>query len=136
MSTSEEREVWCEFEQKVQNHVCRTVERASSTAVSLLDVQERQQVLYTRVACDREINKSRGKLIAFFFYDNYSNKSNVKLTCLFVSQNVEEISHQQLVRKFFLVDNISGFKALSTSSGFTRSSELSVLRYMRSLTVL
>ncbi|XP_018368843.1 PREDICTED: meckelin [Trachymyrmex cornetzi] len=53
-------------------------------------------------------------------------------------QNIKEISHQQLVRKFFLVDNVSGFKALPMfiHSGFIKASELSVLRYMKSLTIL
>ncbi|XP_018401701.1 PREDICTED: meckelin [Cyphomyrmex costatus] len=53
-------------------------------------------------------------------------------------QNIKEISNQQLVRKFFLVDNVSGFKALPmfVHNGFTKASKLSVLRYMKSLTIL
>ncbi|XP_029672859.1 meckelin [Formica exsecta] len=53
-------------------------------------------------------------------------------------QNIKEVLRQQLVRKFFLVDNISGFKALPIfmNSRFMKASELSVLRYMKSLTIL
>ncbi|KAL0110854.1 hypothetical protein PUN28_014061 [Cardiocondyla obscurior] len=53
-------------------------------------------------------------------------------------KNIKEILHQQLVRKFFLVDNISGFKALPVfmHSGLTKAAEPSALRYMKSLIVL
>ncbi|XP_032685456.1 meckelin isoform X2 [Odontomachus brunneus] len=53
-------------------------------------------------------------------------------------ENIGEILQQQLVRKFFLVDNVSGFKTLPTfmNIGFAKASELSVLRYMKSLTIL
>lgn len=42
------------------------------------------------------------------------------------------------MRKFFLVDNVSGFKALPsfTHNGFTMAPELSALRCMKSLTIL
>ncbi|XP_025159513.1 meckelin [Harpegnathos saltator] len=53
-------------------------------------------------------------------------------------EDIDEILRQQLVRKFFLVDNVSGFKALPTFMNirFAKAPELSVLRYMKSLTVL
>ncbi|XP_014480007.1 PREDICTED: meckelin [Dinoponera quadriceps] len=53
-------------------------------------------------------------------------------------EDVDEIPQQQLVRKFFLVDNVSGFKALPTflNSRFAKAPQISVLRYMKSLTVL
>ncbi|XP_020283819.1 meckelin isoform X2 [Pseudomyrmex gracilis] len=87
-----------------------------------------------------ELLNAQVQLLSPYLMFKKDNKSFIHALPVIVRstnhENVEEISHQQLVRKFFLVDNISGFKALSTSSGFTRSSELSVLRYMRSLTVL
>lgn len=53
-------------------------------------------------------------------------------------KEVKEVLRQQLVRKFFLVDNVSGFKALPVfmNSRFTKAPELSILRYMKSLTIL
>ncbi|KAK2576307.1 hypothetical protein KPH14_005671 [Odynerus spinipes] len=49
-----------------------------------------------------------------------------------------DILETQLVRKFFLVDNISGIKALPNflTGTFLKRSNLSVLRYMKSFTVL
>lgn len=65
---------------------------------------------------------------------NYYNNQRFYISL----QNIKEILRQQLVRKFFLVDNVSGFKAVPIfmNSRFTKASELSVLRYMKSLTIL
>ncbi|XP_035737901.1 meckelin-like isoform X1 [Vespa mandarinia] len=53
-------------------------------------------------------------------------------------ENDYDISETQLVRKFFLVDNISGIKALPNflTGTFLKKSNLSVLRYMKSFTIL
>ncbi|KAI4498288.1 hypothetical protein M0802_006774 [Mischocyttarus mexicanus] len=53
-------------------------------------------------------------------------------------ENDYDISENQLVRKFFLVDNISGIKALPNfiTGTFLKKSNLSVLRYMKSFTIL
>ncbi|XP_076632800.1 meckelin [Colletes latitarsis] len=54
-----------------------------------------------------------------------------------INQNENNILHWQFVRKFFLVDNISGYKASNfTDSKVENVSTLSVLRYMKSLTVI
>ncbi|XP_076396266.1 meckelin isoform X2 [Megachile rotundata] len=55
-----------------------------------------------------------------------------------INKNNNEISTWQLVRKFFFVDNVSGFKTLSNISvdEVNRANELSVLRYMKSLNVI
>ncbi|XP_076670148.1 meckelin isoform X2 [Andrena cerasifolii] len=55
-----------------------------------------------------------------------------------INQNNSEMSHWQLVRKFFLIDNISGFKAIPDfiANKVEKASKLSVLRYMKSLTVI
>ncbi|KAL2715557.1 meckelin [Vespula squamosa] len=53
-------------------------------------------------------------------------------------ENDYDISDTQLVRKFFLMDNISGIKALPNfvTGTFLKKSNLSVLRYMKSFTLL
>nr|KAF7419794.1 hypothetical protein H0235_010091 [Vespula pensylvanica] len=53
-------------------------------------------------------------------------------------ENDYDILETQLVRKFFLVDNISGIKALPNfvTGTFLKKSNLSVLRYMKSFTIL
>ncbi|XP_029041159.2 meckelin isoform X1 [Osmia bicornis bicornis] len=55
-----------------------------------------------------------------------------------INKNDNEVSTWQLVRKFFFVDNVSGFKTLSNFSTdeVKRANELSVLRYIRSLNVM
>lgn len=60
------------------------------------------------------------------------------VSVLSMFQNDYKISDTQLVRKFFLVDNISGIKALPNfvTGTFLKKSNLSVLRYMKSFTVL
>lgn len=57
---------------------------------------------------------------------------------LIIFQNNNEISHWQFVRKFFLVDNISGYKTILnfTDSEAKNDSVLSTLRYMKSLNVM
>lgn len=48
------------------------------------------------------------------------------------------MSDWQLVRKFFLIDNISGFKTIPDfiANKVEKANKLSVLRYMKSLTVM
>ncbi|XP_053976355.1 meckelin isoform X1 [Hylaeus volcanicus] len=55
-----------------------------------------------------------------------------------INQNENEISHWQFVRKFFFVDNISGYNKTSnfTDSKAKNTSILSTLRYMNSLNVI
>ncbi|XP_071879142.1 meckelin isoform X1 [Bombus fervidus] len=52
-----------------------------------------------------------------------------------INQNHNKLSDWQLVRKFFFVDNISGFKTLYNLTS-NNGDELSVLRYMKSLNVI
>lgn len=74
------------------------------------------------------------KLCALYFNNTKYNNQRFYVSL----QNIKEVLRQQLVRKFFLVDNISGFKALPIfmNSRFMKASKLSVLRYMKSLTIL
>ncbi|CAD1470272.1 unnamed protein product, partial [Heterotrigona itama] len=51
-----------------------------------------------------------------------------------INQNNNELDWQ-LVRKFFFVDNVSGFKRLSNFTN-NKDDELSVLRYMKSLNII
>ncbi|XP_023287645.1 meckelin [Orussus abietinus] len=53
-------------------------------------------------------------------------------------RNENDFTQWQLVRRFFLVDSVTGFKALPNSIGdsYKRESEISVLRYLKSLSVL
>ncbi|XP_061931149.1 meckelin isoform X3 [Apis cerana] len=56
-----------------------------------------------------------------------------------INQDYNKISDWQLVRKFFFVDNINGFKRLSnftTNDIDEKANKLSVLRYMKSLNVI
>ncbi|XP_076648353.1 meckelin [Halictus rubicundus] len=54
-----------------------------------------------------------------------------------MNQNTNDISQWQFVRKFFLVDNISGYRTLNITDNETkRSNKLSSLIYMKSLTVI
>ncbi|KOC65394.1 Meckelin [Habropoda laboriosa] len=51
--------------------------------------------------------------------------------------NTNEISNWQLVRKFFFVDNISGFKISNfTTSKARKVDELSILRYIKTLNIM
>ncbi|KYQ46698.1 Meckelin [Trachymyrmex zeteki] len=87
-----------------------------------------------------ELLNAQVELLSPYLTFREDNKSFIHALPVIVKspdQNIKEISHQQLVRKFFLVDNVSGFKALPMfiHSRFIKASELSVLRYMKSLTI-
>ncbi|XP_071571713.1 meckelin [Temnothorax nylanderi] len=87
-----------------------------------------------------ELFNAQVELLSPYLTFREDNKSFIYALPVIVKspdQNIKEVSHQQLVRKFFLVDNISGFKALPVfmNSGFMKASELSALRYMKSLTI-
>ncbi|XP_012536805.1 meckelin [Monomorium pharaonis] len=88
-----------------------------------------------------ELFNAQVELLSPYLAFKENNKSFIHALPVIVKspdQNIKEISHQQLVRKFFLVDNISGFKALPAFmyNGFAKAPELTVLRYMKSLTIL
>ncbi|EFN60273.1 Meckelin, partial [Camponotus floridanus] len=88
-----------------------------------------------------ELLNAQMELLSPYLIFREDNKSFIHALPVIVKstdQNIKEILQQQLVRKFFLVDNVSGFKALSIfmNNNFTKASELSVLRYMKSLTIL
>ncbi|KAL6255269.1 hypothetical protein P5V15_013606 [Pogonomyrmex californicus] len=87
-----------------------------------------------------ELLNAQVELLSPYLTFRQDNKSFIHALPVIVKsdQKIKEISYQQLVRKFFLVDNISGFKAVPAfmHDGFTKASELSVLRYMKSLTIL
>ncbi|EZA52526.1 Meckelin [Ooceraea biroi] len=88
-----------------------------------------------------ELLDARMELLSPYLVFKEDNKSFTHALPVFVrmaGENIEDISQQQLVRKFFLVDSVSGFKALPEfmTGKFTKAPGLSVLRYMKSLTVL
>ncbi|XP_011879640.1 PREDICTED: meckelin isoform X2 [Vollenhovia emeryi] len=88
-----------------------------------------------------ELFNAQVELLSPYLTFREDNKSFIHALPVIVKspdQNIKKISHQQLVRKFFLADNKSGFKALPAFmySGFMRAPELSVLRYMKSLFIL
>ncbi|XP_011696383.1 PREDICTED: meckelin [Wasmannia auropunctata] len=88
-----------------------------------------------------ELLNAQVELLSPYLVFREDNKSFIHALPVIIKspdQNIKEISHQQLVRKFFLVDNVSGFKALPsfTHNGFTMAPELSALRCMKSLTIL
>ncbi|XP_029155509.1 meckelin [Nylanderia fulva] len=88
-----------------------------------------------------ELLNAQIELLSPYLVFKEDNKSFIHALPVIVKsadQNIKEVLRQQLVRKFFLVDNVSGFKALPIfmNSRFTKAPELSVLRYMKSLTIL
>ncbi|XP_076243848.1 meckelin [Calliopsis andreniformis] len=70
------------------------------------------------------------------------NKKHVMHTLAILIKNINrnnnEMDHWKLVRKFFFVDNISGFETISNFMGnkVQKADKLSILRYMKSLTVI
>ncbi|KMQ90678.1 meckelin, partial [Lasius niger] len=88
-----------------------------------------------------ELLNAQIELLSPYLVFKEDNKSFIHALPVIVKsadQNIKEVLRQQLVRKFFLVDNVSGFKALPIfmNSRFMKASEISVLRYMKSLTIL
>ncbi|XP_012233806.1 meckelin [Linepithema humile] len=91
-----------------------------------------------------ELLNTRVELLSPYLVFSQNNKTFihplpviVKSTDQVRDQNIEELWQQQLVRKFFLVDNISGSMAVPDfMSDKFKKTELSMLRYMKSLTVL
>ncbi|XP_026296669.1 meckelin [Apis mellifera] len=84
-------------------------------------------------------NLMQEKMEFMYPYLTFTKNNNNLMYALPILIDYNKISDWQLVRKFFFIDNISGFKRLSNftiNDSDEKEDKLSVLRYMKSLNII